>query len=172
MENEESVVWKGRSSQIVNFWPFVFSGLVALAFIALAFANPFFLIGILLPAAYAGWLWLSTKCRIFEFTSERMRLYEGVLNQEINEVELYRVKDTKIQKPFWLRIFGLSTIVLDTSDRSCPIIEIRAIRDGAAIREKLRKQVEILRDKKRVREVDFEGSGGDDFADGDDFEMV
>jgi len=36
------------------------------------------------------------------------------------------------------------------------------------IREKLRDQVEILRDKKRVREVDFEGSDGDEFEDMDD----
>ena len=100
-----------------------------------------------------------------------------MLNQEINEVELYRVKDTRITKPFWLRIFGLANLVLDTSDRSCPVVEIPAVRRGTDIREKLRKQVEMLRDKKRVREVDFEsgGSGSDDMDgmdDMDDFEMV
>lgn len=99
---------------------------------------------------------------MFEFTSERIRLYQGVFSQDIDEVELYRVKDTRILKPFWFRIFGLSTIVLNTSDRTCPIVEIKAVKDGAGIREKLRKQVEMLRDKKRVREVDFEGSDGDE----------
>ena len=34
--------------------------------------------------------------------------------------------------------------------------------DGVEIREKLRKQVEMIRDKKRVREVDFEGGDNDD----------
>ena len=101
---------------------------------------------------------------VFEFTSERLRIYEGILNQEINEVELYRVKDTRLEKPFWLRIFGLSNIVLQTSDRSLPEVNIRAVRNGIEIREKLRKQVEALRDKKRVREVDFESSDSD--ADG------
>ena len=101
---------------------------------------------------------------VFEFTSERLRIYEGILNQEINEVELYRVKDTRLEKPFWLRIFGLSNIVLQTSDRSLPEVNIRAVRNGIEIREKLRKQVETLRDKKRVREVDFESSDSD--ADG------
>ena len=79
-------------------------------------------------------------------------------------MELYRVKDTRLEKPFWLRIFGLSNIVLQTSDRSLPEVNIRAVRNGIEIREKLRKQVESLRDKKRVREVDFESSDSD--ADG------
>ncbi|MDB4360771.1 PH domain-containing protein, partial [Akkermansiaceae bacterium] len=118
----------------------------------------------LVPLFYAGWLWLGTKLMVFEFTSERMRIYEGILNQEINEVELYRVKDTRLEKPFWLRVFGLSNIVLQTSDRSLPEVNIRAVRNGIEIREKLRKQVETLRDKKRVREVDFESSDSD--ADG------
>lgn len=175
METQENIVWKGRSSQIVNFWPLVISCLVAAFFIGLSFLFLPLILGIILPLIYGGWLWLGTRCRVFEFTSERLRIYEGILNQEINEVELYRVKDTKIYKPFWLRIFGFSNLHLDTSDRSCPSVEIPAVRDGASIREKLRKQVEILRDKKRVREVDFESGGGDDAAgldDMDDFEMV
>lgn len=169
-------MWKGRSSQIVNFWPFVICSLLITLFLALSFFFIWLILGVLVPLAYGGWRWLSTQCRIFEFTSERLRIYEGVLNQEINEVELYHVKDTKITKPFWLRIFGLANLVLDTSDRSCPVVEIAAVSRGTAIREKLRKQVEILRDRKRVREVDFESGGGGDDMDGmdgiDDFEMV
>ncbi|MDC1448359.1 hypothetical protein N8218_01765 [bacterium] len=60
--------------------------------------NPFppLVIGAIIPLGYAGWIWLQTRARIFEFTSERIRIYEGVLNQDIDEVELYRVKDTRI----------------------------------------------------------------------------
>ena len=160
---EENVVWKGRSSQIVNFWPLVTALLITVLIIAISFWMDlpiWFCVLALVPLAYGGWLYLGTKLMVFEFTSERMRIYEGILNQKINEVELYRVKDTSLEKPFWLRVFGLSNIVLTTSDRSLPAIEIRAVRNGIVIREKLRKQVELLRDKKRVREVDFE-SGGD-----------
>ena len=165
---EENVVWKGRSHQIVNFWPLAASLLLILLILvgANAWTSWLALLAIV-PFVYGVWLWLGTKLLVFEVTSERMRIYEGILNQEINEVELYRVKDTRLEKPFWLRLFGLSNIVLQTSDRSLPEIHIRAVRNGAEIREKLRKQVEILRDRKRVREVDFEGSGGD----GDEMEF-
>lgn len=167
MSSEENVVWKGRSNQIVNFWQLLASILVIILLIVASVKwSPWFAALILVPLGYGGWLWLGTHLKIYEFTSERMRIYEGILNQTINEVELYRVKDTKLLKPFWLRIFKLSTIVLDTSDRSCPVVEIKAVADGTQIREKLRKQVEVLRDKKRVREVDFEGGGeGEDFED-------
>ena len=76
------------------------------------------------------------------------------------------MKDTNISRPFWLRIFGLASIKLDTSDRTLPVIHIHAVKDGLNVRELLRKQVEILRDRKRVREVDFDGTG-----DGDELEF-
>ena len=161
---EENVVWKGRSHQIVNLWPLVAALLLTLAilWIVLGTNLPMW-VGLLalVPLAYGCWLYLGTKLMVYEFTSERLRIYEGVLNQEINEVELYRVKDTRLEKPFWLRLFGLSNIILTTSDRSLPLIEILAVPDGVEIREKFRKQVEMLRDKKRVREVDFEGGDND-----------
>lgn len=175
METEENIVWKGCSSQIVNFWPLVICSLLVALFLGLSVLFIWLILGVIFPLAYGGWRWLTIRCRIFEFTSERMRIYQGVLNQEINEVELYRVKDTRITKPFWLRIFGLSNLVLETSDRSCPVVEIPAVRRGTEIREQLREQVEMLRERKRVREVDFESGGGDDvdgLDDMDDFEMV
>ena len=156
---EENVVWKGRSHQIVNFWPLLASILLLVLILIGAFAWKGWLAwGSVIPVVYGGWLWLGTKLKVFELTTERIRIDEGILNQEINEIELYRVKDTRLEKPFWLRIFGLSNIILQTSDRSLPEVNIEAVREGAEIREKLRKQVELLRDKKRVREVDFEGS--------------
>lgn len=165
---EENIVWKGRSHQIVNFWPLAASLLLLVLILIGAFAWKGWLAwASLAPLAYGGWLWLGTKLTVFELTTERIRIYEGILNQKIDEIELYRVKDTRLEKPFWLRLFGLSNLILQTSDRSRPEVNLSAVGGGPEIREKLRKQVEMLRDKKRVREVDFEGS---DDGDGMEFE--
>jgi hypothetical protein len=76
-----------------------------------------------------------------------------------------------MERPFWYRVFGLSTLVIETSDRSQPRIEIKAVHRGDELRETLRKQVEFWRDKKRVREVDFEdgmvADSGEDAAGSD-----
>lgn len=165
---EENVIWSGNPSQLLNIGTHVVCGLLAIAIVVGAFMAgiPLLALLALLPVAWAVWKFLTVRCRVYQLTSERMRLFEGVLNQEIGEVELYRVKDTNISRPFWLRIFGLATIKADTSDRTHPTVILEAVKDGVEVRELLRKQVEILRDQKRVREVDFDGSG-----DGDELEF-
>jgi len=55
-----------------------------------------------------------------------------------------------------LRLVGLSNIILATSDRTHSIARIPAISNGEELREKLRVAVDARRDKKRVRETDFE----------------
>ncbi len=161
----EEVLWKGSPSQLLNLGKHLTALLLAVgigiggAFFAPAwFALP-------LPLLWMLWNFLVVRCRVYELTNERLRLYEGVLNQKIDELELYRVKDTTMDRPFWLRMFGLSTLHLDTSDRSHPKVDIEAVSDAMNLRETLRKQVEYWRDRKRVREVDFEEGGefeGDD----------
>lgn len=65
-------------------------------------------------------------------------------------------------RTWWMRLTGLASIQLETSDRSMPNLVIPAIHGGMEMRELLRKQVEAQRDKKRVREMDFdEAAGGD-----------
>ena len=76
--------------------------------------------------------------------------------EQIDELEIYRIKDSRVQQPLFLRIFGLGTVQLETSDRSNPEVRLHAIRDPRGLREQIRKYVEIQRDRKRVREVDFE----------------
>lgn len=163
MAENETVVWKGRSSQLINFWPLLGCLILigAVGWIGYHFELQWVYLFALAPIAYGGWIWLLTQCQTYELTNERLRVYEGVLNQEINEVELYRVKDTRLKRPLWMRVFGLSTLEMNTSDRSLPVLKVPAIRDAINVREKLRASVEVLRDRKRVREVDFEDQDDD-----------
>jgi len=157
----EEVLWKGSPSQLLNLWKFVAGLILAAGFgVGGSLVMPLLWIGTGLALLWMLWEYLRVRCRVYELSAERLRLYEGVLNQKIDEMELYRVKDTTMERPFWQRIFGLSTLHLETSDRSHPMVSIEAVRDGVHLREVLRKQVEYWRDRKRVREVDFED--GDD----------
>lgn len=115
-----------------------------------------------IPLLFAIWKFLVVRTRVFELTCERLRITRGVINQHIDEIELYRVKDTQAVRTWWMRLTGLASITMETSDRTLPNLIIPAIYDGMNMRETLRKQVEIQRDKKRVREMDF-----DDAADGE-----
>ena len=155
-ETTETTFWKGSPSQWLNIGHF---GAALLLAAGISIGGVFFppaLIALLLPLGWILWRYLVVRTQIFELTNERLRVSKGVINQEIDEVELYRVKDILVVRKWWMRMTGLGTIHLDTSDRSMPQIDIHAIKDSLELRESLRKKVEVMRDKKRVREMDFD----------------
>ncbi len=160
--NDENTLWKGSSSQWLNLGPFTVSILAISGLVVWGIFFPPVFIGIILPLGYMAWKYLLVRTKIYELTDQRIRVTSGVINQTIDEIELYRVKDTQMFRPWWMRLTGLASIQLETSDRSIPNLLIPAVSGGAALREILRQQVELNRDRKRVREMDFEDVGGDD----------
>ena len=78
-----------------------------------------------------------------------------MLSQKIQEIELYRVRDYTIDKPFIMRLFGLGNLVLITSDKSSPRVYLKAITNVEKVRDLFRKQVEEARKKTGTKEVDF-----------------
>ncbi|RYD78496.1 MAG: PH domain-containing protein [Verrucomicrobiaceae bacterium] len=165
--SEESSLWKGSPSQWLNLWHFTGAIVLAAGIITGGIFMPPAWIGLVIPLVWILWKYLTVRCQGFELTSERLKITQGVINQKLDEVELYRVKDMLLVRPWWMRVTGLASIILETSDRSQPTLEIPAVRGGLELREKLRKQVELQRDRKRVREMDFEDSAG-----GDDLDVI
>ncbi|WP_411825651.1 PH domain-containing protein [Luteolibacter sp. AS25] len=161
--NEETTFWKGSPSQWLNIGPFttaiIFSAAIITAAVFSGPIFPFVLCLLIIPFLYAFWCYLRVRCQTFELTTERLRVTKGVINQNIDEVELYRVKDMVVERKWWMRLTGLGNVHLETSDRSMPHVDIPAIRDCIGLREELRKKVEAMRDKKRVREMDFDETG-------------
>ena len=141
MSDQESVVWEGTPSQVVNLGTFILCGLT------------FFLV---IPLFIALAKWLQVKYYKYKVTNERIKITTGVFSRKTEEVELYRVKDISFEQPFFIRIFGLGNIILDTSDKTSPVVEMKAIPGAEDLREKLRKVVADIRQKRGVREMDIE----------------
>ena len=138
---EEKELWRGTPSQWVNL-PWYILWLL--------------LFWLVIPLFILLWQWLVIRTTVYELTSERLKLRRGVLNKHLDEVELYRVRDSQLEQPFFLRLFGLGNILLQTSDRSHPSVRLRAIRDGEQLYERVRAAVEESRARKGVRELDVE----------------
>jgi len=102
----------------------------------------------------------SHAARFTELTSQRLRKTSGIFNKKLDELELYRVKDSTLEQPLLLRMFGLGNINVVSSDATMPLVLINAVPGAYDMREKLRVAVEAERDRKRVREVDYAGDGG------------
>jgi uncharacterized membrane protein YdbT with pleckstrin-like domain len=137
----EETVWRGSSSQWKNFGVYIlcalFCWLIVPIFIALA-------------------RYLQTKNKIYELTSERLKITEGIFSKVTDTLELYRVKDIETRQPFLYRLFGVENIQMNTSDTSSPFIFIEAIPHTVGLADKIRNQVEIIRQQKGVREIDIE----------------
>ena len=131
----EQLMWEGHPSQWTNF--------------------PIFLACLLIvPIPFAFWRWLTTRCFEYRITTERIIIKQGVFSKRTDELELYRVKDTALVEPFWLRMVGLGHIDLTTSDRTTPLVRIAAVPDATGLREQLRRNVERMRVLRGVREAD------------------
>jgi uncharacterized membrane protein YdbT with pleckstrin-like domain len=136
----EDVIWKGTPSQLINIKCYLFCGA---------------LFWVVVPLFVMFWQYLKVKSSIYEFTSERLIIKKGIFNKLTDQVELYRVKDIRLEEPFLMRIFGLGNIVLVTSDKTLGNILLPAMRDAENLKDKIRHTVEKLREKKNVREMDF-----------------
>src|SRR6267142_1326568 len=133
---EEKIIWKGSSSQFVNFGAYLLCGLFC---------------WLVVPIFIAIWKWIENRSRVYEVTTERLKITRGVFSRKTEEVEFYRLRDYSIEEPFWLRLAGLGNIRLSTTDESSREVLIEAIPDANALRDQIRKHVEICRDRKRVR---------------------
>ena len=161
--SEEETVFTQSPSQILNIRSYI-SAIFACATIIILYVLlkekltlPWYILFLcIIPVSISFWKYMQVKCLKFELTNERLKVISGVLNRTTEEIELYRIKDTSFEEPFYFRIFGMGNIKIYTSDRSLPELNITALPKGKEFREKLRDLVEEIRVKKNVREVDFE----------------
>jgi uncharacterized membrane protein YdbT with pleckstrin-like domain len=159
--SEETTLFRGSPSQVLNLGAYLLSAAVAAGLIVLAVLYvPWLALGVVAPIGYASWRWVLLRSRVYEVTTERIRVSTGILTRRTDELELYRVEDLTLVEPLPLRLLGRGNIELSTNDTSNPKLVLPAIRAAAQLREALRKAVEERREKKRVRVTEFESGPG------------
>jgi len=122
----------------------------------MARVGPFLLLLLVLPVGAMATRFLATKSKIYELTNERLKITEGIFSKVTDTLELYRVKDIETRQPFSYRLMGIENVQLNTSDTSSPFILIDAIPRKVGLGDKVRNEVETIRQQKGVREIDVE----------------
>jgi len=169
MENER-VLYQGRPSQVVNYNTFSICAMIFfVALLGPSIWDKFFAVSyaehedmymlaskalFFIPIIWAFIAWVKIYCHKYTITTERLREESGVLSKTTDELELFRVKDIKYTEPFSLRVFGCGNIIMDTSDRSTPIVVLYALKNAKPVIEILRTNVQRMRTLKGVREID------------------
>ena len=101
------------------------------------------------------------RTKEYRLTTERLLVESGILTRNSEEIELYRVRDWAVHKPFWLRIVGRGHVRVLSTDATAPDLYLTGIAKPEKVRELIRTNVENARDKKRVRHVDIDGGAID-----------
>jgi len=164
--NEEKPVFSGNPSLITCLGTMILS---AISFIVIALGLVLLrdkftqgwmwavaLAVLLIPVAIVLVRWIVLRSTVYEITSERIKLRRGIFSIRTDELELYRVKDTSLYEPLLYRMFSVGNILVVTADASTPAIDLIGIRNANAVREELRRAIEVCRDRKRTRMMEME----------------
>lgn len=170
LPSEEKTLWSGSPSQILNlkvylawllFLPAVGAGLyfaeklpawsehvtreqALIGFGALA------LVGLL----QCTWAALRLRSTHYLITTQRVRVTQGLLGKDMQEIELFRVKDTAATQTFFRRLFGVGDINIVSGDTNNPNLHLAAVPRAIELRESIRHEVLALRQRFGVRELD------------------
>ena len=87
----------------------------------------------------------------YQLSEDRLFLSEGFLNIRDDEILLYRVRDIATSRTLLQRIFGVGTVTVLSSDKTCPTLVMKNIRSPIAVKEMLHKRVEEMKLRRQVR---------------------
>ena len=86
----------------------------------------------------------------YRLTTNRLFVNTGFLTQREDEVRLYRITDVSLSRTLMQRVFGLSPIHCNSSDKTLGNFDIINIKDGEEVKEILSQSVERERIARRV----------------------
>jgi len=107
------------------------------------------------PPLVAIYKYLEVYYWRYEFYERTMVERKGVFSVTRNETSYYRIKSILIEEPLWMRIFGLSNVIIKTSDEFNNIVTLYAVPNGPEIRNILREAVDQRRTEQGVKEFDL-----------------
>ena len=118
-------------------------------------AWPLALTGLALLILLARW-WQVMSSQ-YQVTAERLIVRRGILFKSIDEIELYRVKDVRMDFSLLNQMAGIGTVCLSSSDETTRVGDLimRHVPDAQARREELRRLVDTARRARGVREIDM-----------------
>ncbi|MFQ5417486.1 MAG: PH domain-containing protein, partial [Myxococcota bacterium] len=96
----------------------------------------------------------------YDVTSERLRVTQGILSKRMREMEFYRVRETSLHQPFFLRIFRLANVVITVAGSDKPEFVIHAVPRAMELRENLRHCIETVREEKLFAAASMRIAGG------------
>ena len=100
----------------------------------------------------AWYLVASTRYRL---TTQRLFVQTGLVAKNLEEVELFRVKDVTLDQGFVQRLLGVGTVVVLSTDDTAPRLKLAGLLRPAETKEALRNAFRTARQREGVCMAEF-----------------
>ena len=103
------------------------------------------------------WKWFENLAARFDICRDRLIVRRGIFVKSLDEVELYRIKDVRMDFSLLNQWAGIGTVCLTSSDETTRTgdLQMRHIENAQMRREELRRLVDAARRQRGVREIDM-----------------
>lgn len=101
----------------------------------------------------------------YSMSDDRIFCEKGLLNMKFEEILLYRVRDISMKITLGQRIFGVGSILLQSSDKTAPVLEIKNVKNPRQVKEMIHQQVEQVKEQRRMRFGEVLEDPTDDMSD-------
>jgi uncharacterized membrane protein YdbT with pleckstrin-like domain len=107
-----------------------------------------------LALIYFGLKRLGTSYKV---TSERIVVEHGVFSKALEQIDIYRITDYVVERPFGQRLLGTGNLEIQAMDKTTPVVRLEGLKtDVVRLYEQLRLATEAEKRRRGVRVVDYE----------------
>lgn len=114
---------------------------------------------------FLGLPWSFTK---YSLTEDRLFVQTGFFKTIENEVRLYRILDLRLERSLGQKMFGLGSVIVNSSDKNLGTFTLKNIKKSKYVKELVAELVEKERDEKRVVSREFMGDDDECSCDHDE----
>jgi uncharacterized membrane protein YdbT with pleckstrin-like domain len=158
-EEQETSLWEGGYSPKAMFGTWIIAALLSIVVLILTvwMIASYFLWVFL--AVLAGWAVLGCIYGYrrlgfqYELTTQRFIHQSGLLSRRTDRIEVIDIDDVVAKQGPIQRIFGVGTVVIESSDRSHPKLELKGI---ANVKDIAKMMDDVRRKERRRRAVHIE----------------
>ena len=100
----------------------------------------------------------------YTLTPKSLQLNKGLFTSTQEDMLLFRVMDVSVKRTLFQKMAGLGTIIIRSSDKTNPVLEIRNIKNCSVFKNSLDERVEKERLRMRFRSGELMGDVDQDFT--------
>ncbi len=114
-------------------------------------------ITILTVGIAALFYWIRSLGKHYRITTQRIVIEAGVFSKRLEQIDLYRVTDYVVERPFSQRLMGTGNILIQSVDKTTEKISLIGLRtDVRDLYERMRSATEAAKTQRGVRILENE----------------